>query len=338
MPSHSDVHGNEEAGLLADMGQNLHPNNLLPVFKRRRVTEWDVLGSEPMEDPAQELTSKDDSGGSGMSEPDTETSSKGLFSGLDSDGFSTDVSDRADRVRGAASPGVWDTDYSIPPPPPLSFPTPCCSPGGGGGVGGPSLGQPKNFRCSSLCCCVGDCVVGHCHLYPLHSWQGILLTFAEMELDNTTMFPLGTNVMFIRSTEEPVLLQVVGHSEHGDAYRRITYDRDGKTVLHDRASVGRLSVLQFLCLQMCVYGGGAVPQGGGGGPSLGNRPPGGGGGPSSLWWGTTGGGGGVRMFMTTDGAGITLAVQQYFKYRAAEPHTLSRLFSKAPSGAITKCS
>ena len=28
--------------------------------------------------------------------------------------------------------------------------------------------------------------------------------------------------MFIRSTGEPVLAQVVGHSEHGDAYRRIT--------------------------------------------------------------------------------------------------------------------
>ena len=84
--------------------------------------------------------------------------------------------------------------------------------------------------------------MGHCHLYPLHSWQDILLTFAEMELDNTTMFPPGTNVMFIRSTGEPVLAQVVGYSEHGDAYRRITYDHDGKTVLHDHASVRRLSV------------------------------------------------------------------------------------------------
>ena len=37
--------------------------------------------------------------------------------------------------------------------------------------------------------------------------------------------------MFIRSTGEPVLAQVFGHSEHGDAYRRITYDRDGKIVL-----------------------------------------------------------------------------------------------------------
>ena len=38
--------------------------------------------------------------------------------------------------------------------------------------------------------------MGHSHLYPLHSWQDILLTFAEMELDSTTMFPPGTSVMF----------------------------------------------------------------------------------------------------------------------------------------------
>ena len=123
-------------------------------------------------------------------------------------------------------------------PPPCRSP-PLVVPWGGGGA---SLDQPNIFCCGSLCRCVGDCVVGHCHLYPLHSWQDILLTFAEMELDNTTMFPPGTNVMFIRSTGEPVLAQVIGHSEHGDAYRRITYDRDGKTVLHDRASVRRLSL------------------------------------------------------------------------------------------------
>ena len=103
--------------------------------------------------------------------------------------------------------------------------------------------------------------MGHCHFYPLHSWQDILLTFAEMELDSTTMFPPGTSVMFIRSTGEPVLVQVVGHSEHGDAYRRITYDRDGKTVLHDRASVWCLSLLRAPSPPR-VYGGGAVPQGG----------------------------------------------------------------------------
>ena len=106
--------------------------------------------------------------------------------------------------------------------------------------------------------------MGHCHLYPLHSWQDILLTFAGMELDSTTMFPPGTNVMFIRSTGEPVLAQVIGHSEHSDAYRRITYDRDGKTVLHDRASVQRLSLPRAPSPPR-VHGGGAVPGGGGGG-------------------------------------------------------------------------
>ena len=69
--------------------------------------------------------------------------------------------------------------------PPLSFLIPCPSPWGGG-----SLGQPKIFCCSSLCCCVGDCVVGHCHLYPLYSWQDILLLYAEMELE---MEVLGTS-------------------------------------------------------------------------------------------------------------------------------------------------
>ena len=65
-----------------------------------------------------------------------------------------------------------------------------------------------------------DCVVGHYHLHPLHSWQDILLTFAEMELDSTTMFPPGTSVMFIRSMGEHVLAQVVGHSEHGLYFTR----------------------------------------------------------------------------------------------------------------------
>ena len=34
--------------------------------------------------------------------------------------------------------------------------------------------------------------------------------------------------MFIRSIGEPVLAQLVGYSEHGDAYRRICYEREGK--------------------------------------------------------------------------------------------------------------
>ena len=78
----------------------------------------------------------------------------------------------------------------LPPPPP----PPCRSPPlvvPRGGAGGPSLGQPKIFRYGSLCCCVGDCVVGYCHLYPLYSWQDILLTFAEWNLTAQPCFSLG---------------------------------------------------------------------------------------------------------------------------------------------------
>ena len=117
-------------------------------------------------------------------------------------------------------------------------------------------------------------------MYPLYSWQDILLTFAEMELDSTTMFPPGTNVMFIRSTGEPVLAQIVGHSEHGDAYRRITYERDGKTILHD--------------MRLFAYSGSAVPQGGMGDRHLATVPQGVVGG--RLPCGGEGQGGGGRRF------------------------------------------
>ena len=120
------------------------------------------------------------------------------------------------------------TPSVILPPPPLSCPTPCPSPGGGWGA---ALGQHKNVCYGSLCCCVGDCVVRHCHLYPLYSAQDILLTFAEMELDSTAMFTPGTNVMFIRSTRGPVLARVVGSSEHRDACRCISKEHEGKAVL-----------------------------------------------------------------------------------------------------------
>ena len=99
-------------------------------------------------------------------------------------------------MQGAYTHKGWqkhvDMAGGILSPPPLVVPHPLSFPGGGGG-----LGQPKIFRCGSLCCSVGDCGVGYCHLNPLHSWQDILLIFAEMELDSTTMFPPGTNVMFM---------------------------------------------------------------------------------------------------------------------------------------------
>ena len=128
---------------------------------------------------------------------------------------------------------------------------------------------------------MGDCVVWHFHVYPLYSWQGILLTFAEMELDSTTIFTPGTNVMFMCSTGEPVLAQVGGYSEHGDAYLLIT--------------VFFRFAVQFLCLKMCVHGGSAVPQGGGGGPSLATVPQGVAG--DHLPWGGAGRGGGGILKM-----------------------------------------
>ena len=139
----------------------------------------------------------------------------------------------------------------IVPPPPCPAPPLVLPRGGGGGV----TWSTQKKICGSLCCCTGDCVVRHCHFYPLYSWKDILLLFTEMELESTTMFTPGTSVMFIRSTGEPVLALVVGYSDHGDGYRRISCER--------------------------------FPRGRAGGPSLGNRPPGDSGGPSSLGWGRT---------------------------------------------------
>ena len=130
------------------------------------------------------------------------------------------------------------------------------------------------------------------------------------------MFPPGTSVMFICSTGEPVLAQAVRHSEHGDAYCRITYDHDGKTVLHDHGSVWRLS-LPHAPSPPRMYGGGAVPHGGGGGPSLGDRPPRGGGGPSSLGWGTTSGGGVCEIV-------LYCIAEDLFRVAAATVHHLKK--------------
>ena len=55
---------------LASPGRCLHPNNLIPMPKRRRVTEL-----EPMKDPALSLSSGDDSGGVGAAEIEAGTSS-----------------------------------------------------------------------------------------------------------------------------------------------------------------------------------------------------------------------------------------------------------------------
>ena len=87
---------------LAGKGRGLHPNNLLPLSKRRRVTEWDALGLEPMaETSGLEAGPEVDSGG-GSSSDTRSSSSSGSGESLSalscsgSDGeepYSTDVSD-----------------------------------------------------------------------------------------------------------------------------------------------------------------------------------------------------------------------------------------------------
>ena len=90
--------------------------------------------------------------------------------------------------------------------PPLVLPHPLSFPGGGGGFRDRHLVNRKflfQLTVLLLCCCLGDCGVRHCLLYPLYSWQASLLSVAETERDSTTMFTPGMNVMSICSKKGP---------------------------------------------------------------------------------------------------------------------------------------
>ena len=75
VPLHLDARGEEAADAPALLGRQRHPNKLVLLSKRRRVTEWDSLGLDPMEESPSLLTSGDDSGGSGESSFESDTSS-----------------------------------------------------------------------------------------------------------------------------------------------------------------------------------------------------------------------------------------------------------------------
>ena len=107
VPSHLNIHGNNGADTLASLGRRLHPYYLFPLSKRRRVTEWDQLGLEPMAESVQ--PSNPDSALDSKSEGEGMGSSSSSES--DSDGFSTDVNDRAqERVQALCSLAVWETN------------------------------------------------------------------------------------------------------------------------------------------------------------------------------------------------------------------------------------
>jgi hypothetical protein len=58
------------------------------------------------------------------------------------------------------------------------------------------------------------------------------------------MFPEGTIVRYVRATKEPVLAVVQGPSPRGDQYRTITYKCGATEVVHDRASLKRLTAVR----------------------------------------------------------------------------------------------
>ena len=84
--------------------------NLPPLSKRRRVTEWDSLGLEPVAE-TEPVSDPDTGDDSGAGSSDDEGMGSSSSAALSCDGFSTDVSDWArERAQELCSLVVWDTD------------------------------------------------------------------------------------------------------------------------------------------------------------------------------------------------------------------------------------
>ena len=111
VPSHLGVAGNEEADKLAEQGRLLHPYNEASLPKRRRLEQqWEELGLEEMSSEEGEAS---DSGyshstGSLLGEGDTSgaSSSFGCPGWVDSEEYSTDVSDNPRKRGRRAEPSM----------------------------------------------------------------------------------------------------------------------------------------------------------------------------------------------------------------------------------------
>ena len=126
--------------------------------------------------------------------------------------------------------GENKTPTSLPSPPHVKPPPP-------GGGNRHCLVPKKTWRyhMSQDCATVPP---GWLRLCPPPSFCPIAL------LRPLKMFPQGTIVPYVRSTGEPVLAVVQGPSPHGEQYRTITYKRGVAEVVHDRASLKRLTAVQ----------------------------------------------------------------------------------------------
>ena len=168
------------------------------------------------------------------------------------------------------------------PSPPLVLP-----PGRGGGV---SLGHPKFFRCGSLCC-----------------WDTIWGTSCILQ----GTFPKGNGFPKICLRLPSLLLRRQNHHPRvlpkAFRWKVVSMCESSRSSGAGPRNFTPSFMLQLLCLQMCVYGGSAVPQGGWGTVTWQPSPRGGG--PSSLGMSGfhfrgEGGGGGAVEPPKTGGGGV----------------------------------
>ena len=127
------------------------------------------------------------------------------------------------------------------PSPPVSFPTPCRSPGGGG-VGDRHLVNPKFFVAAHCVVVWVGVLWGTTTCIPCTHGRTFCSLLLKWNLTTQPCFPLGPrNFTPSRSRSRSPYIGSPLNASYAECFR---------------------FMLQFLCLQMCMYGWGVVPQGG----------------------------------------------------------------------------